>query len=197
MFRHALVLFFLFLGAPAWAQSWCANAPLNPTEQTICATPDLAWRDRQLEQAYLAVRHLHGVQAAQLDWIAARNGCAWNVDCIRMAYDHRIAALQAMVPTGGGKPQGPAAPQQPVAGPAWCTGGTLNAAEQTICHNRELAQMDLYMAGLYAQVRHYAGIVSEQRDWLTARNACYTDYPCLHAAYSNRIQDLQQRYGAN
>lgn len=195
MFRFAAILFLLFLPPAAMAQSWCANGLLNATEQTICATPDLGWRDQQLEQAYAAVRHVSGVPSAQRAWLAERNSCGWNADCIRAAYDTRIAALQGMVQGGGGKPQPGGAPYP--AGPAWCAEGSLNAAEQTICSHGELGQMDLYMADLYAQVRHYPGIVSEQQSWLSARNACYSDYTCLYGAYSSRIQELQQRYGAN
>ena len=193
MFRSVLSFVFLCSMSPAWGQSWCANAPLNPTEQTICATPDLGWRDGQLEQAYAAVRHLPGVQTAQVAWISARNGCGWNGDCIRVAYDSRIATLQGMAGggAGGGKPPVHPAPVQPVAAPAWCAEGNHNAAEQTICAYPELRQMDVYMADLYTQVRHYPGVQSAQRSWLTGRNACLGNYACLHAAYSGRIADLQ------
>jgi uncharacterized protein len=196
MFRIATILLFLFLSPSAMAQSWCSNGLLNATEQTICSTPDLGWRDQQLEQAYTAVRHMAGVQTAQQAWLAERNGCGWDVGCIRVAYDNRIAVLQGMAPGGGGKPPAPVDPHYP-AGPGWCSEGSLNAAEQTICANRDLSQMDLYMADLYAQVRHFPGIVSEQQAWLSARNACYAEYPCLYAAYADRIEDLQLRYGAN
>jgi len=196
MIRSALIAVFLCLVSPAWGQSWCSNTPLNPTEQTICATSDLGWRDGQLEQAYAVVRHQPGVQADQLSWIAARNGCGWNSDCIRAAYDSRIAVLQAMAGGGagaGGKP----GPLQPVAGPAWCSEGTLNAAEQTICAYPELAQMDVYMADLYYQVRHYPGVQAGQQNWLATRNACHANYACLHAAYSGRIGYFQTQYGVN
>lgn len=196
MLRVVIVLMFLVLPPAAMAQSWCSNGLLNATEQTICSTPDLGYRDQQLEQAYAAVRDISGVQSSQQAWLAERNGCGWDVACIRAAYDHRIAVLQGMTAGVGDKPAGPLAPQYP-AGPGWCAEGSLNSAEQTICNSTELAQMDLYMADLYSQVRHYPGIVSEQQAWLTARNACYADYPCLYAAYSDRIQELQLRYGAN
>ncbi|MGI3184391.1 lysozyme inhibitor LprI family protein [Nioella aestuarii] len=194
MLRTTIILALLFFAPAALAQSWCSNGPLNATEQAICSTPDLGWRDQELEQAYAAVRQMPGVQTDQQAWLSDRNSCGGNVNCIRAAYDTRIAALQAMA-QGGGKPtaSGPLYPT----GPAWCTEGSLNPAEQTICGNSELGQMDLYMADLYAQVRHLPGIVSEQQGWLRARNACYSDYPCLYAAYSDRIQELQLRYGAN
>ena len=85
MFRSLTAILFLILAAPAAAQSWCANGGLNPTEQVICTTPDLGWRDHQLEQAYGAVRHQPGVQPAQQAWLAGRNACGWNADCIRAA----------------------------------------------------------------------------------------------------------------
>ncbi|TBX28982.1 lysozyme inhibitor LprI family protein [Nioella sediminis] len=200
MVRAAAILLFLFIAPAAMAQSWCSNGSLNATEQTICSTPDLGWRDQELEQAYAAVRHIQGVQSAQQAWLAERNGCGWDVACIRAAYDYRIAVLQGMAGgagAGGGKyPQQPAPPQQ-ANYPGWCSEGSLNAAERTICSYPDLGQMDLYMAELYAQVRHYPGIVSEQQGWLSGRNACHSDYPCLYAAYSDRIQELQLRYGAN
>ncbi|WP_420397148.1 lysozyme inhibitor LprI family protein [Nioella sp.] len=196
MVRAAAILLFLFIAPAAMAQSWCSNGSLNATEQTICSTPDLGWRDQELEQAYAAVRYMQGVQSAQQAWLAERNSCGWDVACIRAAYDYRIAVLQGLAGGVGGKPPAPPAPQYP-SGPGWCSEGSLNAAEQTICNNRELGQMDLYMAELYAQVRHYPGIVSEQQSWLSGRNACHSDYPCLYAAYSDRIQELQLRYGAN
>ena len=179
------------------AQSWCANGPLNPAEQTICLTPDLGWRDQQLEDAYAATRHMPGVQTAQQAWLAGRNACGWNAWCIRNAYDDRLAELQLLVSGAGGKPQSPATGLHPVGGPGWCTEGSLNAAERTICAHDDLGQMDLYMADLYAQVRHYPGVQPDQVSWLAARNACQADYPCLYQAYAGRITELRMRYGVN
>lgn len=194
--RAAIFLVALFLAPAAMAQSWCSNGLLNPTEQTICATPDLGWRDQQLEQAYAVVRHMPGVQSAQQAWLGQRNGCGWNADCIRAAYDNRVAALQAMAAGGAGAGGKPGA-LQPVAGPAWCSQTPLNAAEQTICAYPELAQMDLYMADLYGRLRHYPGVQSGQQSWLATRNACHADYACLYAAYSGRIGYFQTQYGIN
>lgn len=201
MFRSTLVLFFLCMMSPAWGQSWCANGSLNPTEQTICATPDLGWRDAQLEQAYAAVRHLSGVQSGQIAWISARNGCGWQVECIRVAYDSRIATLQGLAGgggAGGGKPpSGQPAPLQPAHFPSWCHEDSLNAAERTICASADLAQMDLYMADLYRQVRNVPGASDSQRRWLTYRNSCRAEYTCLYDSYAGRIAFLRDQYGAN
>lgn len=196
MFRIILFLCLLCIMSPAWGQSWCANSPLNPTEQTICATPDLGWRDGQLEQAYGGVRHLPGVQSDQLGWIAVRNGCGWNGDCIRAAYDSRIAVLIGLASGGAGVDSKPVH-LPAVGGPDWCSQGSLNAAEQTICAYPELGQMDLYMADLYYQVRHYPGIPADQQNWLASRNACHANYGCLYSAYSLRIEYFQAEFGVN
>ncbi|WP_071672575.1 lysozyme inhibitor LprI family protein [Nioella nitratireducens] len=195
MVRSILVVLFLCVVSPVWGQSWCTNAPLNPTEQTICATPDLGWRDAQMVQAYDAVRHLPGLPAQQQGWLAQRNACGWNAGCIGAAYDRRIAALQGLV-TGGGKPHAPMGPLHPT-GPAWCADGALNPTEQTICASPELGQMDRYMGDLYNQVRSYPGVATDQRNWLAARNACRADHTCIRAAYESRISGLQSRYGIN
>jgi uncharacterized protein len=193
MFRSLTAILFLILAAPAAAQSWCANGGLNPTEQVICTPPDLGWRDHLLEEAYGAVRHQPGVQPAQQSWLAGRNACGWNADCIRAAYDSRIAQLQGLA-GGGGKPPGQPGGLQP-AGPSWCSEGSLNPAERTICANPDLGQMDLYMADLYAQVRHYPGVQANQVAWLSSRNACQASYSCLYGAYAGRIAELRSRYG--
>ncbi len=197
MVRSVLAAFLLCLVSPAWGQSWCGNGMLNPTEWTICSTPELGQRDTRLEQAYAAVRHLPGLPSDQQDWLAQRNACGTNVGCIRNAYDNRIATLQGIAASGGmgggGKPAGP-----PVAPrPAWCAEGALNPAETMICAYPDLRQMDLYMTDLYNQVRSYPGVQTDQRNWLTARNACRSNYSCLQAAYSGRISQLQDRYGIN
>ncbi len=59
--------------------------------------------------------------------------------------------------------------------------------ENTICHNRELAQMDTEMSFLYKQV---SGQKSAQKKWIADRNKCGADVTCLADKYASRMQEL-------
>jgi uncharacterized protein len=84
---------------------------------------------------------------------------------------------------------------------AWafdCAKATL-AAEKLICRSESLKALDTRMGGLYAKVRAPLGrddkvkLLQEQRAWLSSRNRCTIDLPCLEGRYKVRIADFTKR----
>lgn len=81
------------------------------------------------------------------------------------------------------------------AGPSFdCTQAT-SATALAICGNADLSELDRQMAILYYSRTDYAAdqaVRDTQRAWIRGRDTCQADVACLRAAYSARIQQLQQ-----
>ena len=77
----------------------CANAKPG-SEQLICAKPELAELDKIVARYYLALKsHLvedrkEALVEAQRHWIAKRDQCAKNVQCLDSIYKNRISELR-------------------------------------------------------------------------------------------------------
>lgn len=74
----------------------------------------------------------------------------------------------------------------------------MAAAEVRVCESRWLGALDERMDSWYRRAleraRYFDQTVtvrSEQREWLTARNACGTGFFCIRRAYLNRIRYLK------
>ena len=73
----------------------CARA-VTAVERAICADVELAVRDRALSLIYAGFpHHFPFGRAGQRRWLAEREACRSH-ECIRAAYDRRIAALADM-----------------------------------------------------------------------------------------------------
>jgi uncharacterized protein len=76
--------------------------------------------------------------------------------------------------------------------------GNLTADEQTICGDRELAQLDIQLNNTYQRAVRNAPphgqqqLRDAQRDWLNQRNACGRDRRCLRDIYRDQIAWLRQ-----
>lgn len=162
----------------ASAQSWCSATTLNPTEQTICASPFLGELDALLGTAY-TTSTIVNKRATQRTWLQARNACARDTVCISDAYLSRIAVLQAAAPA-------PVALLRP-----WCGASTLNSTEQTICTMPQLANLDAAMSALYGSVKAQS---PDQIAWLRQRrDTCLTDVTCIEREYVARIATFGAR----
>jgi uncharacterized protein len=74
-------------------------------------------------------------------------------------------------------------------------------AETSICGSRHLKSMDIRMADAYGQLwqvmsdgafsdRQRLAVRQEQREFLSSREECRSDYTCLVRAYKNRLDQL-------
>jgi uncharacterized protein YecT (DUF1311 family) len=79
----------------------CGRAS-TPTELAICASPDLAAKDRALAAAYSAALAVLGdeLRAGQSAWLKSRNSCGGNGLCLADSMNRRIVDLQGLVPAG-------------------------------------------------------------------------------------------------
>ncbi|WP_068299412.1 lysozyme inhibitor LprI family protein [Pararhodobacter sp. CCB-MM2] len=81
-----------------------------------------------------------------------------------------------------------------------CAQTGLAADEQAICDSRSLNDMDVEMATMYRFLRglfmmgRRGAMADDQRAWLSERQACGADVPCLTEAYRSRIEALQAVY---
>jgi uncharacterized protein len=95
--------------APALAApSWCSGQ-LSPTEAVICSDQELSALDARLNDVYKAalatVDPSEDVHGAQKSWIAFRNDCGYDKNCLREAYRGQIKLLEAKMrpqPSNGG-----------------------------------------------------------------------------------------------
>lgn len=96
------------LPAMAASPSFSCSGSLNQTERVICADPDLAALDRAVAAAYrnkfdgLPVESANALDQVvkslvitQKAWLAHRNGCGADRECIYKAYMVRKASLTA------------------------------------------------------------------------------------------------------
>ncbi len=84
---------------PASAASFnCAFAGL-PTEVAICQVPALGRADEAMAAQYFGlVTHAppdvaNAIRAEQRDWLASRNSCRYDAQCVLRAYDARLDRL--------------------------------------------------------------------------------------------------------
>lgn len=91
-----------FLLAAAIAPSFdCARARTE-VEQAICASPDLALRDRALALVYRSAAPATALfRRGQRSWLAERNRCRSD-DCLAVAYERRLAAIASVSNFGAG-----------------------------------------------------------------------------------------------
>jgi hypothetical protein len=88
--RALLTLFaLLLLGAtgPVRQPSFSCQGALTPTEQAICADPELAAWDRAIDVLYPRQLKERGItRVQQKEWLDRRNTCAADPTCIRRSY---------------------------------------------------------------------------------------------------------------
>lgn len=105
-----------FMWAPATANPSfdCAKAK-TAAEKTVCQVPDLQWSDRQLARFYtMAIKDSGysraGVVQSQRAFLARRDACGTDIECLDNAYKTQFNALSNFVkvgvPFGVYKPQG-------------------------------------------------------------------------------------------
>jgi uncharacterized protein len=80
--------------------------------------------------------------------------------------------------------------------PSFDCAKAATATERTICASDALASLDRDIAALYRQRRARApsaqSVDTNQRQWLTVRDACGDDVACLEKEMSERRQHLQE-----
>jgi uncharacterized protein len=85
-------------------EAHCATRP-TPTEQAICLDKTLVRRDGQLNEVYgelqrkIPAEHFNTVRNEQRQWLLERNRCGDNADCLRTAYEKRLAVLERALET--------------------------------------------------------------------------------------------------
>ncbi len=104
-------------------------------------------------------------------------------------------AASVTMPLGGNAPMGPSKP-------SFDCRAHHSDAEVTICNKPELCLLDNKLDHLYARALKTVpeakrnALVSEQRDWLKARDDCATRADCLAEKYGDRIQKLKAAFHA-
>ncbi|WP_065616782.1 lysozyme inhibitor LprI family protein [Pseudomonas moraviensis] len=88
---------------------------------------------------------------------------------------------------------------QPISAAAMDCTKAANDAENTICANKALHELDVQMGSLYRQLMATATatqteLKGTQRAWLKTRNACADDVACLDGSYRQRLQALQAQW---
>jgi uncharacterized protein len=110
MKRTLLAMVFLTAGitsatvplSPAVAQSWCGT-PRNCTEEVICATPQLGALDEEMSELYYELRDqssrrgAHALLQSQRGWLAARDTCGCNANCLVGYYRSRISQFKSIL----------------------------------------------------------------------------------------------------
>ncbi|MGD8208020.1 MAG: lysozyme inhibitor LprI family protein [Thiohalocapsa sp.] len=95
-----------------------------------------------------------------------------------------------------------AAPLAQAASPSFDCSKASHEAEELICNDAELAELDRSLAGLYSALMKSlpAGeqkqLKTEQRGWVKGRNDCWKaddQRGCVKAAYETRINELKDR----
>jgi len=70
--------------------SWCDSSHLNKTEHTICANEELSRLDKKLVKVYGSAK---ASTKSQREWLAQRNRCKNDIECIKDSYKSRINEL--------------------------------------------------------------------------------------------------------
>ena len=99
LITSAAVALLALTGAANAASFRCAGN-LTYTEAAICDNPELSRLDSVMAGDYFQkLHHSHGttrarLQADQITWLGARNGCQANVDCLTQTYAARIQDIE-------------------------------------------------------------------------------------------------------
>ena len=90
----AVVIGFAAASAGANPSFDCSKAQ-NVSEREVCRVPELQWFDRQLAHLYHDVKGKGGAQvvADQRAFLAQREVCGTNLECLEKAYGDRLKAL--------------------------------------------------------------------------------------------------------
>ncbi len=89
----------LLLSTPASAAGFNCNYAKLPTEVLICRDSTLSSADDVNARVFYEVRDhvphwaLHVFNVAQRAWIAERNACGWDVECVKSAYQRHVNDL--------------------------------------------------------------------------------------------------------
>jgi len=85
--------------------------------------------------------------------------------------------------------------------PSFNCNENTGVAEQAVCGNQRLSQLDVEVAKLYALLRGRLStqqgnsLRNSQRDWIKQRNACGANIPCIEDSYLRRLQQLRAGFG--
>jgi uncharacterized protein YecT (DUF1311 family) len=135
-------------------------------------------------------------------WIEGRTDFYWGVGrsktnaCSHCCYVCRGQATEIInlnPPNLAVTPE-PSAVNTSTVRPSFDCNGNLNEAEQTVCNNADLCQIDANMSSTYnrllAERKGPATLRDDQRAFLRRRDACGADVECLNKAYWERFNDL-------
>ena len=164
------------------SQSWCGKSGLNPAERTVCQHADIGRLDARLNAVWESAPRSSADRRAQALWrTQERDPCRFDADCVRAAYDRRIAILGAGAPS-----------RLAVNAPSWCRSAALNATEAAICRSTRLSAMDGELNAAWAAAHRSAADRRRQSAWRTGeRDACGSDAACIGAAYGARLSALR------
>lgn len=165
---------------------WCVSSFLSDAQKTICADAYLAGLDEELQSAYEAQSHVGSAEL--LTWEReGRDACGTDGRCLSREMVDYITYL-ATPPQVDPDPE-PDPDPTPLMRRPWCASNNLNATEYAICDSAYLAGLDAEMERVYGGQSHASA--SDQRAWLTTRNACGSDSSCISRAILDRIAYLQ------
>jgi len=106
----AIILGAATFAAPASAgPSFPCSGQLSQTETVICSDAELSDLDSAMALAYqralatVAPGQAEGIRGAQQEWVAYRNKCGFEKDCIRSATLDELQALNAVAQIATGK----------------------------------------------------------------------------------------------
>jgi uncharacterized protein YecT (DUF1311 family) len=114
LFTIAAIALLALASAAANPSFDCAKAT-SAAEKTVCEVPDLQWSDRQLARFYkMALKdsgyNRMGVTQSQRAFLARRDACGTDIECLDNAYKAQFKALAGSVkvgePFGEYKPEG-------------------------------------------------------------------------------------------
>lgn len=142
------------------------------------------------KQAFEAAKELGTVEA--WDAYLSNYPTGFYAD-LAQAYVKKLAG-QSSAPS-----EPPAAPESASAKPSWCT-SPQNPAEDAICGDANLMSLDDVMNVAYKRAKSdspqsIGEIDHEQKRWLSRRNACGNDPPCISKRYNEQIQILESFFG--
>lgn len=82
-----------------YAVSFDCKKAASPSEKAICGDSQLSNLDTLLVEAYKKVlatsTNSNAIRKGQRDWLAERNTCLGNVDCLKQSYNERLSYLRS------------------------------------------------------------------------------------------------------
>jgi uncharacterized protein len=96
------------LAGAGYAASFDCKKAATPTEHAICDNPQLSHLDNQMAGLYytlisngsLTPAQVNTVKSEQVNWLAKRNACGANYNCLISAYTDQIMYLNATAGKG-------------------------------------------------------------------------------------------------